>query len=156
MEEQARSERTTMAWHFAVPSPIDALNGQKAALEQQLALVEDAQSRMSDWLKRRQQALETGLDAIQRMSACKDPAAAVAVCGEWVSGSLNRLYADMHNASDQVMRATEFWQRTSQAVFGNGGSSGGPAKTDGDTGATERNEPLPMRRGRRLAERSGE
>src|SRR5258708_5011856 len=40
------------------------------APEQQHELLQGAQQRMTAWIGRRQEALETGIDALKRMSAC--------------------------------------------------------------------------------------
>lgn len=52
----------------------------------------------SNWMKRRQEALETGLDALKRMSACKTPVEAALICSEWMSGSMTRILADLEDA----------------------------------------------------------
>jgi hypothetical protein len=52
----------------------------------------------SNWMTRRQEALETGLDALKRMSACKTPIEAAVICSEWMSGSMTRIMADMEDA----------------------------------------------------------
>jgi hypothetical protein len=62
----------------------------------------------SNWMTRRQEALETGLDALKRMSACKTPIEAAVICSEWMSGSMTRIMADMVDAqkATQSMFAT--------------------------------------------------
>ena len=52
----------------------------------------------SNWMTRRQEALETGLDALKRMSACRTPIEAAVICSEWMSGSMTRILADMEDA----------------------------------------------------------
>lgn len=52
----------------------------------------------SNWMTRRQEALETGLDALKRMSACKTPIEAAVICSEWMTGSMTRILADMEDA----------------------------------------------------------
>jgi len=52
----------------------------------------------SNWMTRRQEALETGLDALKRMSACKTPIEVAVICSEWMTGSMTRILADMEDA----------------------------------------------------------
>ena len=60
----------------------------------------------SNWMIRRQEALETGLDAIKRMSACKTPVEMASIYGEWMTGSMTRVLADL-----------EDFQKASQALL---------------------------------------
>lgn len=52
----------------------------------------------SNWMIRRQEALETGLDALKRMSACKTPVEMAVIYSEWLSGSMTRVLADFEEA----------------------------------------------------------
>lgn len=60
----------------------------------------------ANWMTRRQEALETGLDALKRMSACKTPVEAATIYSEWLSGSMTRILADFEDA-----------QKATQALF---------------------------------------
>lgn len=60
----------------------------------------------SNWMTRRQEALETGLDAIKRMTTCKTPVEAATIYSEWLSGSMTRVLADFEDV-----------QKASQALF---------------------------------------
>lgn len=51
----------------------------------------------SNWMTRRQEALETGLDALKRMSTCKTPVEVAVIYGEWMSGSMTRVLADLED-----------------------------------------------------------
>jgi urease accessory protein UreF len=68
-------------------------------------------------MKRRQEAVETGLAALQKMSASQDPALAARICADWMGGSLNRLLADMTDARDHGVRLVELGQKTVQTVL---------------------------------------
>lgn len=59
-----------------------------------------------NWMTRRQEALETGLDALKRMAACKTPVEAAVIYSEWLSGSMTRVMADFEDV-----------QKASQALF---------------------------------------
>jgi hypothetical protein len=90
---------------------------QKMALQQQQELLQDSQQRMAAWTKRRQLALETGLDALSRMSACKTPVEMMAICSEWMSGSFSRVLADFEEAQAHTARMAEHLQKASKALF---------------------------------------
>ena len=51
----------------------------------------------SNWMIRRQEALETGLDAIKRISTCKTPVEMASIYGEWMTGSMTRILADLED-----------------------------------------------------------
>ena len=55
------------------------------------------QQQQQAWMTRRQVALETGLDAFKRMTACKTPLEAALIYGEWLSGSMIRILADVED-----------------------------------------------------------
>lgn len=90
---------------------------QKMALHQQQELLQDSQQRMVAWTKRRQQALETGLDALSRMSSCKSPIEMMAICTEWMSGSFSRVLADVEDAQTHAARMAEQMQHVSKTLF---------------------------------------
>jgi hypothetical protein len=94
----------TAAWTFVLP--------------QQAALVEEMNALMSVWMKRRQEALETGMQAFQKMAATRDPAEATRICTDWMGASMNRLLADMTDARDCSVRMVEHSQKAVQALSG--------------------------------------
>jgi hypothetical protein len=49
----------------------------------------------TSWMARRQEAFETGMEALRRMSACKTPVEMAVIYGEWLSGSMTRILADL-------------------------------------------------------------
>ena len=51
----------------------------------------------SNWMIRRQEALETGLDAFKRMATCKTPLEVAVIYSEWLSGSMTRVLADFED-----------------------------------------------------------
>ena len=57
----------------------------------QVELFEGTNALITAWMKRRQEAVETGLAALQKMSAAQDPALAARICADWMGGSLNRM-----------------------------------------------------------------
>jgi hypothetical protein len=80
------------------------IDTRQIAREQQHALFEGAQQRMTAWMNRRQEALETGLDALKRMSACKTPVEMAVIYGEWLSGSMTRVLADVEDGQAHAVR----------------------------------------------------
>ena len=90
---------------------------QKLALQRQHELLEDAQRRMAAWLRRRQVALETGIDALTRMSACKTPVAMAAIYGEWMAGSITRMLADVDDAQAHTAMLAEHFHKATSTLF---------------------------------------
>jgi hypothetical protein len=118
MSDSLNTDRTqSIAWHAAGTAPEHVAEYQKMALHHQQELFEDAQQRVMAWSKRRQEALATGIDALKRMSASHNPVAAAAICGEWMSGSLSRLFADLDDAHGHALKVAEQFHNTSKAVL---------------------------------------
>ena len=105
----------TIAWP-AGAQPAHLAECQKVALQQQQELLQDTQQRMAAWIRRRQVALETGIDALARLSACKSPADMMAIYGEWVSGSLTRILADLDDAQADAVRMAQRFQKASRTL----------------------------------------
>jgi hypothetical protein len=103
------------AWKMLMPPSADL--GQRLALPQHAELLDDMHHKMSAWMKRRQEALETGMHAFQKMAACKDPMAMAGIYAEWMSGSLNRIMADLHDARDHALKLVEVGQKASQTML---------------------------------------
>jgi hypothetical protein len=107
----------TIAWQAGAP-PVHLAEYQKVALQQQRELLEDAQQRMAAWLRRRQVALDTGIDALTRMSACKTPVEMAAIYGEWVAGSISRMIADVDDAQAHTAKLAEHFHKATSALLG--------------------------------------
>lgn len=106
----------TIAWQAGAASAHLA-ECQKMALQQQHDLLHDAQQRTAAWIRRRQVALETGIDALARMSACKTPVEMTTICGEWVSGSITRMLADLDDAQAHTVRMAQHFQKASSTLL---------------------------------------
>ena len=106
----------TIAWQAAA-APAHFTECHKMALQQQQELLQDAQERMAAWAKRRQAALETGIDALTRMSACKTPIEMAAIYGEWMSGSITRILADFDDAQAHTAKMAEHVQKASRTLL---------------------------------------
>ena len=83
----------------------------------QVELFEGTNTLITAWMKRRQEAVETGLAALQKMSAAQDPALAARICADWMGGSLNRMLADFTDARDHSVRLVELGQKTVQTAL---------------------------------------
>jgi hypothetical protein len=126
MSTMSRSDiSANAAWKASLPPPIDA--GLQRALPGQIALVEESHILMSAWMKRRQEALQTGLQAFQEMAASPDPATMTKACIEWVNGSVNRVLSDVSDTHDRSLRIIELNRKTWQAMFSAEGAAAMPA-----------------------------
>jgi hypothetical protein len=85
--------------------------------QQQHEMIKGAQERMAAWMTRRQQALETGVDALKRMAACKTPVEAAVIYSEWLSGSMTRVMADLEDFQAQTVRVADQVQKTSKSLM---------------------------------------
>src|SRR5260221_8328848 len=72
---------------------------------------------MTAWMGRRQEALETGLEALKRMSACKTPIEMAVIYGEWLSGSMTRVLADLEDGQAHTAKMAEHFQKASKSLF---------------------------------------
>jgi hypothetical protein len=99
-----------------VPKP-DIAAAVNTWMPHQSELIEQMNGLVSCWMKRRQEALETGLQAFQKMAACQDPASAAKVCADWMGGSMNRILADVSDARDRSVKMMELGQKAYQAML---------------------------------------
>jgi hypothetical protein len=93
------------------PKPDTSAFSFAAPLAQQAALLEGMNALASAWMKRRQEALETGLEAVQKMAACQDPIVAARTCAEWMGGSVNRILDDLSDAREHTLRTMDAGQK---------------------------------------------
>ena len=130
MTDQPKPEtRTAVTWMIAVP-PAAAVDPRQT-LPQQTAMIDEMNALMTAWMKRRNEALHTGLQALQTMATCRDPAAAAKVCADWMGGSLERIAADVRDARDHSSRMAELGQQAWQTVLASqptAAPAGPPAK----------------------------
>jgi hypothetical protein len=91
-------------WKLVAPPP-----------QQQAELFEGMNALASAWMKRRQEALETGLEALQKMAACQDPAAAMRLYADWMAGSLSRIVADANDMREHTLKMMDVGQKTLSA-----------------------------------------
>ena len=89
-----------------------------SALPQHVQMLEHMNSLSAAWMKRRQEALTSGLQAAQQMLACQDPATAAEVYADWMGGSLNRIMADISDTREHADRVAELSRTALQAMSG--------------------------------------
>ena len=107
-----------IAWQPFLPLPDSVRHEEdlQGALRGDLALFAEAQDKAAAWMDRRRVAFETGLKAFSEMAACKDPAAAAAIYGSWLFGSLNLITADLSDAQDFALKAAAVCQQTVRTI----------------------------------------
>lgn len=92
----------------------------EAWLRWQAEVLQAAGPEATKWLARRREAVETALEALGDMVACKDLTAAAAIQRDWIEGEMARLQADMQAMGAQTFawarRAAEASQRAAEAV----------------------------------------
>jgi hypothetical protein len=89
----------------------------RALLQEQAELLDETQKIMAAWTKRRQEAMEASFRTFQAISACKDAGAMTTAYGEWLTNSMNRIFADMNGARDEAVRLAELGQKSVAAHF---------------------------------------
>jgi hypothetical protein len=107
-----------IAWQSFLPLPDSVRHEEdlQGALRGDITLFAEAQDKAAAWMDRRRVAFEAGLKAFSDMAACKDPAAAAAIYGGWLSGSLNLIAADLSDAHDFALKAAAVGQQTVRAI----------------------------------------
>ena len=107
-----------IAWQFFAPVPDTVRHEEdlQGALRGDMALFEAAEKKAAAWMDRRQVAFESGLKAWSELCACKDPVSAAAIWGGWLSGSMNRVAADIRDVQDFAIKAAAVGQLTAKAM----------------------------------------
>ncbi|HZB92789.1 MAG TPA: phasin family protein [Stellaceae bacterium] len=114
MSDQAKPA----TWPFALPSLADAMQRQMDTwVKEQSALLDETQKTLARWTKRRQEAMEATSRTFQAILGCKDAGGLPAVYNDWLTGSIDRLVADMHDARDETLRLAEFGQKSMAALM---------------------------------------
>ncbi len=70
----------------------------------QASALDHLDSLTQDWLARRRQGTEAALEAARKLCGCKDPAEMSSVCGEWMTGSAERLADDARAFGERAMK----------------------------------------------------
>lgn len=119
MSDQSNVEKGfRTAWPFVLPNVAETFQFQmRALLQEQAELLDEAQKIMAAWTKRRQEAMEASFRTFQAISGCKDAGAMTTAYREWLTNSMNRSFADMNDARDDVLRLAEIGQKSVAALF---------------------------------------
>lgn len=92
----------------------------KTFVPEQAEWFEESRKMMGAWMKRRQDAMESGLKTLGAIAECRDPGQVAALYNDWYKGSLERLMADMNDARDEGAKLAEISQRSMIALFRRG------------------------------------
>jgi hypothetical protein len=119
MSDQAKVDRGSgTSRPFVLPNMTDATRLQMETwFKEQAALLDETQKALAAWLARRQEAMEATSRTFQAMLGCKDVGAMAAAYGEWLTGSMNRIVADMNDARDEALRLADFGQNSMAALM---------------------------------------
>jgi hypothetical protein len=130
MSDQSKTEgsfRITLP--FSAPNFAEAWQmPMKVLLEEQAELLDEGRKMTAAWMRRRQEAMETGMQAFGAIAGCRDPSAMAAICSEWFKGSMDRLMADMNDVRDEGVRLAEIGQRSAMALFRQGAEAAATAQ----------------------------
>jgi len=106
------------AWPFVLPNVAETFQFQmRAWLEDQAELLDGTQKIMAAWTKRRLEAVEASSRTFQAIYGCKDAGAMSAAYAEWLTNSMNRIFADVNDARDEALRLAEIGRKSVAAVF---------------------------------------
>lgn len=133
-----------MALPFCTPNFAEAWQApMKVLLAEQAELLDESRKMAAAWMKRRQEAMETGMQAFGAIAACRDPGTMAAICSEWFKGSMERLTTDMNDARDEGVRLAEIGQRSVMVLFRQGADG---AVTDKPNASARSPEPERVKR----------
>jgi hypothetical protein len=126
-QSQVKSHRET-SWPLIVQNMPPAVQVHMDAwFHEQAGLFDEMQKMMGAWMKRRQEAMEAAFRTFQRASNCKDAGALAACYGEWLTGNVNRIIADLDDARDEALRMGEIGQKSAAALWQQGAREKAPA-----------------------------
>ena len=119
MSDQSNVEKGFgAAWPFVLPNVAETFQFQmRAWLQEQAELLDETQQIMAAWTKRRQEAMEASFRTFQAISGCKDAAEMTTAYREWLTSSMNRIFADVHVARDEALRLAEIGQKSVAVLF---------------------------------------
>jgi len=119
VSDQSKVEKSFgTAWPFVLPNVAETFQFQmRAWLQDQAELLDETQKIMAAWTKRRQDAVEASSRTFQAICGCKDAGAVITAYAEWLTSSMNRIFADMNDARDEALRLAEIGRKSVAAVF---------------------------------------
>jgi chemotaxis protein histidine kinase CheA len=119
MSDQSNVEEGfSKAWPFVLPNVAETVQFQMRALLQEKAeLLDETRKIMAAWTKRRQEAMEASFRTFHAVSGCNDAGAMTTLYGEWLTNSMNRIFADLNGTRDEALRLAELVQKSVAALF---------------------------------------
>ena len=80
----------------------------ETVMKAQEGMIEQAETFTRHWIERRQEAVETGLEALNKVNSTgkPDPAAAMQAIADWQRGSVEQLNADLQDWMTMCLQAT--------------------------------------------------
>lgn len=118
MSDQPKVENSWMATPFNQQKFSEAWQmPMKVFLEERTQMLEESRKITAAWVKRRQEALETGMQAFGAMATCRDPGALASIYSGWFKGSMDRLTADMNDIRDGCARLAEIRQKSMSTLL---------------------------------------
>lgn len=112
------AKNSGMTWPFIALPQADTVQLQiQALLQEQAELLDESQKVIAAWMKRRQEAMEAGMRSFQTLCSCKDPAAFASSYGEWLTGSMTGILADMNSTRQEALRLGQIAQNSMTTLF---------------------------------------
>ncbi|MFY9640228.1 MAG: hypothetical protein WCD20_21100 [Rhodomicrobium sp.] len=84
----------------------------QALLQEQADFLQETQTAMAAWTRRRQEAMEATFKTFAAMGVCFDPAAKNAAYSEWLMGSMDRILLDMDSIRQEALRLAEMGNKS--------------------------------------------
>jgi hypothetical protein len=118
MVEQLKVEKA-FEWPLVSPNAVNAMQGQmQNLLDEQVELLEETRKIAAAWTKRRQEAMEAGLQTFQTMCSSQNLGDMTAAYGDFMSNTMKRILADINDSREEALRLTQIGQKSVTALFG--------------------------------------
>lgn len=118
MSDQTKVEGSWMAIPIDIQKYSEAWQmPMKVFQEERTQMLEEGRKLTAAWVKRRQEAWETGLRAFGAMATCRDPGALASIYSGWFKGSMDRLTADMNDIRDGCTRLAEIRHKSMSTLL---------------------------------------
>jgi len=98
-------------WRRTVVPPV------LAAFEQQCDLLKEHHENMMKWARRRQEAMDEGVRAMQTMLEEKDPNARLKVYNDWLNNAAKRFLDEVSLGRDEFSRFVQSGQQSAMAFW---------------------------------------
>lgn len=128
-EVTTETPNSVIVWPSNVQMAVSVrqIEDMQSAIRDEIALFDALQATGSDWMVRRQEALETGLKALSMMSSSQTASTAASIWGEWMCGSAKRINEDIAEAFGFSIKAAAATQKMIQTAWSSGPVLSAPA-----------------------------